>query len=300
MPFPSLTNFILFTIPLMAIYFYLSTNFKNLKNKLMLQRPVKIYTKKWNKKIRFGHRGCRHQSQQIAENTKEAILKGASMGFKGVEIDIQFTKDKKIVLSHDNHTGKLEEFSRLISKLNFSQLREKRYKTGQKIATLKEALQICKENDLKMLIEIKPFCCNNEMARKLVEEIKGAKMAENVVCISFSPFPLYRIRRLEPELETCINYTNDYFTFLFRNKNFTIFCRIFLKISDFILWVFAKHIFPSFLGVTMVGPNHEILTTDDIEYFNKKDYKIFTWTVSNKHLINYYLENDIYVASDEI
>ncbi len=53
---------------------------------------------------RIVHRGC---VQKAPENTLEACAAALELGFEGAEIDIQLTKDKKVVLAHDADLDKL-------------------------------------------------------------------------------------------------------------------------------------------------------------------------------------------------
>lgn len=46
----------------------------------------------------WAHRGA---SGTMPENTLESFKKAAELGADGVELDIQFTKDKQIVVCHD-------------------------------------------------------------------------------------------------------------------------------------------------------------------------------------------------------
>ena len=56
-------------------------------------------TKKYSKLKIICHRGA---SSQFSENTYMAIKYCHEYGCSGSEIDIQLTKDKKIIILHDN------------------------------------------------------------------------------------------------------------------------------------------------------------------------------------------------------
>ena len=59
-----------------------------------------IYKTKPNKLFYFAHRGA---PNLFNENTTQAIAESIKQGSDGVEIDIQITKDNKIILFHDDH-----------------------------------------------------------------------------------------------------------------------------------------------------------------------------------------------------
>lgn len=107
--------------------------------------------------IFVGHRG----SSWGVENTSEAFINGAKAGFKYLECDIKVAGDGTIVISHDDSTNRLGGNS-TIATATIEQLKAENYTqtrggityTG-KICTLAEYLDICKEQNVRPLIELK-------------------------------------------------------------------------------------------------------------------------------------------------
>lgn len=104
-----------------------------------------------------GHRG----SIWGVENTEEAFINGAKKGYHYLECDVKVAGDGTHVLSHDDSTSRLGG-SLTIASSTLTQLKAETYSqtrggvtyTGQ-ICTLSEYLAICKEYNVKPVIELK-------------------------------------------------------------------------------------------------------------------------------------------------
>lgn len=104
------------------------------------------------------HRG---ESFDAPENTLASINMAWQRGDTAVEIDIQLTKDKQIVVIHDHNTKRVSGVSKKIKKSLLSDLKQLdigsfksiKYK-NERIPTLDEVLQTIPENG-KLVIEIK-------------------------------------------------------------------------------------------------------------------------------------------------
>ena len=105
----------------------------------------------------MGHRG----SYWGVENTAEAFINGAKKGYHYLECDVKVTGDGVHVLTHDDSSSRLGG-SLTIASSTLAQLKAETYTqtrggvtyTGQ-ICTLSEYLAICKEYNVKPVIELK-------------------------------------------------------------------------------------------------------------------------------------------------
>ena len=68
---------------------------------------------------KIGHRGVRGIKP---ENTLESILEAVNLGFDMAEIDIQMTKDGKIIVFHDYDLKRLFNSNKKISELTYEEL----------------------------------------------------------------------------------------------------------------------------------------------------------------------------------
>src|SRR5690554_4238858 len=107
--------------------------------------------------ILCGHRG----SLWGVENTEEAFIAGANKGYTYLETDVKVSGDGVFILSHDDTTNRLGG-NLTVATSTLAQLKAETYTqtrsgityTG-KICTLEEYLQICKDHNVKPLIELK-------------------------------------------------------------------------------------------------------------------------------------------------
>ncbi len=94
--------------------------------------------------IVFGHRGG--VNDQFVENSMEAFNKGISIGFNGIETDIRLTKDKEIVLFHDESCLRLLGIDKKINELNWKEIASETLvfnnkKTLQKVMLLEDLIK---------------------------------------------------------------------------------------------------------------------------------------------------------------
>ncbi len=66
------------------------------------------------KPMLIGHRGCKGIEP---ENTLRAIRKAISIGAGGVEIDVQLSKDKELVVIHDDKLDRTTNGKGLVKNL---------------------------------------------------------------------------------------------------------------------------------------------------------------------------------------
>ena len=86
----------------------------------------------------IGHRGA---AGLAPENTLAAIRKAIKLQVDGVEFDIRLTKDRQLILCHDERLDKLTGDSRLVRQVSLAELRRRPTLSGQPLATLEQALK---------------------------------------------------------------------------------------------------------------------------------------------------------------
>ncbi|MDA9898057.1 glycerophosphodiester phosphodiesterase family protein [Flavobacteriales bacterium] len=78
------------------------------------------YDKEYQEKIIFAHRGI----PQIAENSWQGFVQAKVLGFESIETDVQFTKDRKLVIFHDKNAKRLLGINKNINELNWEEIKE--------------------------------------------------------------------------------------------------------------------------------------------------------------------------------
>ena len=122
------------------------------KSKKLLHKPKDGFNKYIDLNNFISHAGLYGQRPESSlSGFEEAIRRGYRM----VDADIQFTKDKVPVILHESNlenvsdgTGKLSSKTlKELEKLDFGSKFDKKYK-GEKILTFEKLLQLCKENEV--------------------------------------------------------------------------------------------------------------------------------------------------------
>ena len=154
------------------------------------------------------HRGM---SGLETENTLPAFVAAGNRSYFGEECDIHVTADEKIVVIHDENTGRVALQNINVEKSTFDEVRavqlrdfnhEDKESTSTRadliIPTLSEYVKVCKKYGKVCVIELK-----NRFEKKhivqTVEEIKALDYLEGVIFISFSFDNMVDLRELLPE-----------------------------------------------------------------------------------------------------
>ena len=121
----------------------------------------------------------------------------------GIETDIHFTKDKKIICFHDFTLNRLFKINKSIKDLNYSEIKNK---TKKKILVplLKDVLKLSKKKYL-VFIEIKPLL-NVKEIKILLNEIKNYK---NCIIISFKHINLFKIRKINKKVKIGLSFSKS-------------------------------------------------------------------------------------------
>lgn len=144
------------------------------------------------------------------ENTLISLKRAAYDGVDYAEIDVQLTKDKKVILLHDKSFKRVAGIDKRpidmtleeIKKLDAGSYFEKKF-TGEKIPTLEEAIAVAKEFGLKLNIEVK---ANKKLVKdtvsKVVEIMKKEKVTNTFLLTSLNYTSLEIAKKIAPELRT--------------------------------------------------------------------------------------------------
>ena len=153
----------------------------------------------------WAHRGC---SQRYPENTLLAFEKAASIrNLAGIELDIQLTKDGKLVVIHDERVDRTTEGIGFVRDYTLTELKRLHIyadiNPSQEVPTMEAVLDLlgprCKEG-LKINIELKtsvyPYPGIEE---KIVELVYRRGLQESIVYSSFYTLSLEKIRQLDAQ-----------------------------------------------------------------------------------------------------
>lgn len=217
----------------------------------------------------FGHRGF---SDEYPENTMLAFKKAIECGFDGIETDVHKTKDGVLVLCHDEKIDRTSDGKGYIKDMTYDELCAYNFGTKenpQKIPLLKELLELCKDKNIKINLEIK----TNKIQYQGIElesyqMIKEMNMLDQVLFSSFYVESLYKLRAIDSSLYLGYLFEDDYQ----KNKNICLTEKF------------------------HVHAREDFLDEDEIALFNKHGLDINTWGVKNRFRYKYFKEKGVNIV----
>lgn len=163
----------------------------------------------------IAHRGATYLAP---ENTLTAFENAMDLGADGVEMDVQQTKDKGLIIHHDYLIDIGMELSAKIYDLTVGELESISLTkwngvdiTTEKLATLDEALSFCKGlENCTIQLELKaPILNDPDFIPNVVEHIRAADIADRLLLVSFRHDLLRQAKALMPELRIGILTLGD-------------------------------------------------------------------------------------------
>lgn len=172
-----------------------------------------VYNGKYNFNIEYirtmevtAHRGA---SVLYPENTMAAFVGAKKLGADWIELDVQQTKDRKLVILHDTNLKRTtganintweatyDEISTLDAGSFFSEDFE-----GEKIPLLEEVVDYAKKNNIKLNIELKPTGNEIEFEKSVVDIIKKNDFTDMCVVTSQVYDVLEKVKTYDKDIKT--------------------------------------------------------------------------------------------------
>lgn len=152
----------------------------------------------------IAHRGA---SYDAPENTLAAVQLGWEQKADAVEIDIQFSRDRQIVVIHDDNTRKTAGLARKVAAQTLAALQnldagawKNPQWAGERIPRLTEVLATIPDGK-RLFIEIK---CGPDCIPQFVADFKtSGKKPSQLVPIGFALETMKQVKQALPELEVC-------------------------------------------------------------------------------------------------
>ncbi|MCY7007590.1 glycerophosphodiester phosphodiesterase [Fusobacterium simiae] len=215
----------------------------------------------------FAHRGA---SGYAPENTLTAIKKAIEMKADGIEIDIQLTKDGKIVVMHDWKVDRTTTGRGYVYELDFKYIRSldagqwyTKDFIGEVVPTLEEVLDIL-PNDMILNIEIKDIARkHSNIEEKMLEVLKKyPEKFDNIIVSSFHHDKIRKLQELEPKLKLAL-----------------------LTDSEFI--EIEKYLSTNGLNSYSYHPEINLISKETVEILHKNGVKVFVWSVNKEEDLDY-------------
>lgn len=136
------------------------------------------------KRFDYAHRGLHDLKSGVPENSLTGFKLAEQAGY-GMEFDLQLTKDKQIVVHHDNSIQRSCGVDKVISDMTYEELRQYRlFGTEEPVPLFREVLDAL-HGATPLIIELKGYNDPAELCTLAMKELAGYK---GLYCVeSFDP-----------------------------------------------------------------------------------------------------------------
>lgn len=142
----------------------------------------------------FAHRGY---SFKYTENSALAFEACRDLDIYGVELDVQYSKDAKVIVFHDEYLERMLGVKAFLRDLTYDQLKEYKYADGQSILSLEEYVNIIKDTDLVTNVELKTSIFDYKGIEEDVYKIfKAYGLLDRLIISSFNHKSLLRFKEI--------------------------------------------------------------------------------------------------------
>lgn len=208
----------------------------------------------------FAHRGF---SGKYPENTLLAFEKAIEAGCDGIELDVQFTKDKELVVIHDERIDRTCNGKGLVSEYTLEELKQfdasyiyKDMYGKNEIPTLREYFDLVSHTDIVTNIELKtginPY---PGIEQSVLDMIREYGMEDRIIISSFNYYSVMRMKELVPSMP----------------------CG-FLEES----WLLDFCDYTKKYGIEYIHPEFHMITQEFAKEAKEKGIGLNTWTVNER------------------
>nr|WP_247739171.1 glycerophosphodiester phosphodiesterase [Bacillus sp. 165] len=192
-----------------------------------------------------------------------SFMQAEKLGAHGVELDVQMSKDKRVVVIHDETIDRTTNGKGAVKDYTYEELKkfDASYKFKDKtgscsIPTLEEVLEWMQSNDMVLNIELK----NDKIAYRGLEEeiltmVRKYEMEKRVILSSFNHFSMMKCHQLAPDIETAILYKTGLHT----------------------PWAYAKK-----MGARAIHPNYKYISDATILQSMQNQVAVRPYTVNDE------------------
>lgn len=206
----------------------------------------------------YAHRGA---SGHAPENTMAAFRLAVQEGAGGIELDVQLSADKQVVVIHDETLDRTTDGTGAVGSLTWEELRRLDASFGQEayrgegIPLLSQVLELLASTQLELNIELKngivPY---DGMEEAVVRLVRQYGMEKRIVLSSFNHYSIARLAGMAPDMEMAVLYSDG----LYRP------------------WEYA-----AFVGARSLHPHYLAVTPEIVMNARMAGVKVRPWTVNS-------------------
>lgn len=211
----------------------------------------------------LAHRGANKVAPQ---NTIPAFMKALEFNADGIETDVHLCKDGEIVVCHNYTVDETSNGTGLIDELTLAQLKAMDFGSyfnkdfaGVSLPTLSELLDVVRKMKL-INIEIKPPKKDNDLVKKVVEEINKYGIVENSIVSCFDPECVRLVKEFDKNIKTALLYENDELGNEIMNFGVAKYCQQ--------------------LGVNAAHPHRKLIKENEVQELHNLGMAVNPWTVN--------------------
>ena len=218
------------------------------------------------------HRGA---SAYRPENTLEAFSLAIEQGADGIELDVHLSKDREVVVAHDERLERVSDGIGYISDHTLEELKMLDFSKpvpgspACRIPTLREVLTLIKPTQLMVNVELKTTeFLYPQLPEKLISLAREFAMEERVLYSSFNHYSLMQLKKVKPDAKTALLYE--------------------LGIVD--PWVYANYV-----NAHAIHPNYRVIAMlpETVAHCHVNGVKVNVWTVNDPQAISLMLKSGV-------
>ena len=147
----------------------------------------------WN----YAHRGFHDNKTDAPENSLKAMKLAVENGY-GIELDVQLTKDEKVVVFHDATLKRVCGVDAKVNSMTYEELQKLRlFNSEETIPLFSEVLKVI-DGKVPLIMEVKMVNAKTRVCELADKELEGY---HGVYCMeSFHPFAVRWFRKNRPEV----------------------------------------------------------------------------------------------------
>lgn len=197
-------------------------------------------------------------------NTLESILRSLGLGVDAIEVDVQSTGDKKLVIFHDEYIVYRDKPTK-VSNLLFDELRSLDLGGGAQVPLLEEVLQEFREYRSLLILDVK----TDGVVPDIIEYVKKYGLNKKVIIASFDVRCLRQASKLSPDIATALVVG---FSRVARNPVGLLWTVITLALPvRLALWI----------GASAIVCSNSRVTETLIKGAHERQIPVFVWTTSS-------------------
>jgi glycerophosphoinositol glycerophosphodiesterase len=275
-----LTPFILCCSPFLLLY----SLYRLLRVPNRVEKRIRRFSQAVASHPVISHRGG------YPENTLSGIRLAKKKGYRAVEVDLEFTKDGYPVLLHDPSVNRTSDGTGNLRDLTFAQARQLDFGikfgaqyAGERIPTLQEAVALCKELDLMLILDIKS---NRRRSARLLREMcdQDPQLCDYLGVISFYPDLLYLVARTNPEL-VCAAAMKDWeFTWNMdgSTRHDRWWRQALAPFFDIAVSIVNHYVLWRLIELPFVGLYKKEIDDDKLEFWRKRGSEVIVWSMGEE------------------